>query len=77
MKKSMGSHGLSGDGHFVERARFGVVFYERVRRQRWTPIMHEIEVERGVRIGRFRFGLTSSKVRWLNKDEIEHRRMWL
>ncbi|QIG75339.1 hypothetical protein EVC29_110 [Rhizobium phage RHph_Y52] len=73
MKKSMGSHGLFGDGQFTERG----IFYERVRRQKWTPVMHEIEVERGVRIGRFRFGLTSSNVRWLDKNEIEHRRMWL
>ncbi|QIG67440.1 hypothetical protein EVB39_111 [Rhizobium phage RHph_TM3_3_9] len=73
MRKSMGSHGLSGDGYFVERG----IFYKRVRRQKWTPVMHEIEVECGVRIGRFRFGLTSSKVHWRYDNEIHYRRMWL
>jgi hypothetical protein len=74
MRKTRGFHGLSGDGRLDERHFIGLIFYKRVRRQKWSPALHEIEVECGVRIGRFRLGLTSSKLHWITEKKIEYRR---
>jgi hypothetical protein len=80
MRTERSIHGLSGDGQYHERQAIGpFVTYKRVRVQKWSPVMSEIEVECGVRVGRWRFGLTSSKLKFSDGQEpaVQYKRYGL
>ena len=63
--------GVSGDGHMIEKRFFGVWFYNRITTQKWSPVMHEYERERGVRIGHMRFGVTQTRRRFFDTEQPE------
>ncbi len=44
-----------GDGCMIERKLF-VWFYRRRLSQKWSPLMHEIATEYGIRVGALRIG---------------------
>ncbi|MBY5863244.1 hypothetical protein [Rhizobium leguminosarum] len=73
-------HGLSGDGSLIEiRMPFGWYVYARRRVQKWSPILHEVEVEQGYRFGSRRIGVTRSFLIWHDKTPpaIEKKRYGL
>jgi hypothetical protein len=49
---------IAGDGWLVERAIFGFMFYRRRRDQHWSPAMHEIEIEYGLRVSGMRLSFS-------------------
>jgi len=49
---------ISGNGSRDEKRILGVWFYRRQRVQKWAPLMHEVEEERGVRIGHVRISIS-------------------
>jgi hypothetical protein len=80
MASSRGIHSLSGDGYYDEaRWPFGAHFYTRQRVQKWSPLMYEVETEKGIRFGSFRFGITRSRLVWRDSKEprVENRRYGL
>jgi len=51
---------IVGDGWRTERRFFGIWFYTRITKQKWSPLMTEVSRERGIRIGHRRFGMVET-----------------
>lgn len=59
----------NGDCIIREKRLLGVWFYRRMDTQKWSPLMHEIEHEIGIRIGYLRFTLTTTKKHFFDGKE--------
>jgi len=61
--------GRNGEQIIHERRFCGVWFFVRYSVQKWSPLMDEIERERGVRFGSFRLSVTQTRLRWNDGKE--------
>lgn len=59
-RKNQSIWGMYGSGQLLEKRICGIWFYRRARIQKWTPLMHEIEREVGIRIGHVRLGMSGT-----------------
>lgn len=59
MNQHLQTWSIHGLGRLIER-KAGAWFYKRRTSQHWSPMMHEVSTEYGVRIGGWRIGVTQT-----------------
>lgn len=59
----------NGDRVVRETKILGVWFYRSMDTQKWSPLMHEVEHEIGIRIGYIRLTLTTTKKHFFDGKE--------
>lgn len=59
---------ISGSGYLTEY-KFIIWFYKRTTVQKWSPLLHEYNVEYGIRISHIKFNFCCNFKKWLDSKE--------